>query len=99
MDPCATSWHPWSTGKANNLNNRAENSHQRTRQREYATRRFASPAHASRFCSVHDPVYQHFRPRQHQLDAATHRAILTDRHTAWTQITDDLLTQAHSAAA
>ncbi len=63
------------------LNNRAENSHQRTRQREYAMRRFSSPGHASRFCAVHDPVYQHFRAPHHRLDAATHRAILTDRHT------------------
>ncbi len=61
------------------LNNRAENSHQRTRQREYAMRRFASPEHASRFCAVHDPGYQHFRPPQHQLDAAAHRDTLTDR--------------------
>ncbi len=59
------------------LNNRAENSHQCTRLREYAMRRFASPGHASRFCAVHDPIYQHFRPPQHQLDAAAHRAILT----------------------
>ncbi len=58
------------------LNNRAENSHQRTRLREYAMRRFASPVHASRFCAVHDPIYQHFRAPQHQLDAAAHRAIL-----------------------
>ncbi len=55
------------------LNNRAENSHQRTRQREYAMRRFKSPGHVSRFCAVHDPIYQHFRPPQHQLDAAAHR--------------------------
>ncbi len=82
------------------LNNRAENSHQRTRQREYATRRFAPhQGHASRFCAVHDPVYQHFRPPQHQLDAATHRDTLTDRHDTWNQITGDLLSQPHSAAA
>ncbi len=78
---------------------RAENSHQRTRQREYAMRRFKSPGHASRFCDVHDPIYQHFRPPQHQLDAAAHRAIRHDRHTTWNQITGDLLSQAHSAVA
>ncbi len=59
------------------LNNRAENSRQRTRLREYAMRRFASPGHASRFCAVHDPVYQHFRPPQHQLDATAYRDTLT----------------------
>ncbi len=73
------------------LNNRAENSHQSTRQREYAMRRFASPGHALRFCAVHDPVYQHFRPTQRQLDAASHRDTLTDRHDTWNQITGDLL--------
>lgn len=34
------------------LNNRAENSHQPTRQRERAMRRFTSPAHAQRFLSA-----------------------------------------------
>ncbi len=81
------------------LNNRAENSHQRTRHREYAMRRFALPGHASRLRAVHDPVYQHFRAPQHQMDAATHRAALTDGHTTWNEITADLLTQAGVAAA
>ncbi len=42
--------------KSKYLNNRAENSRQRTRQREYAMRRFASlsPGHASRFCTPQD---------------------------------------------
>ncbi len=57
------------------------------------------PGHASRFCAVHDPFYRHFRAPQHQLDAATHRDALTDRHDMWNQITGDLLGQAHSAAA
>lgn len=65
------------------LNNRAENSHQRTRQREYAMRRFKSAAHAERFYSTHDPIYQHFRPPHHRLDAGTHRTTtLTKRHAA-----------------
>ncbi|QIE26612.1 hypothetical protein SBC1_41120 (plasmid) [Caballeronia sp. SBC1] len=36
------------------LNNRAENSHQPTRVREKAMRRFKSPRHLQRFTSVHD---------------------------------------------
>jgi putative transposase len=32
------------------LNNRAENSHLPTRQRERAMKRFTSPGHAQRFC-------------------------------------------------
>ncbi len=85
--------------QSKDLNNGAENSHQHTRLREYAMRRFASPGHASRFCAVHDPIYQQFRPPQHQLDAAAHRNTLTDRHDTWNQITGDLLSQAHSTAA
>jgi putative transposase len=34
------------------LNNRAENSHQPTRQRERAMKRFTSPGHAQRFLSA-----------------------------------------------
>ncbi len=81
------------------MKNWAEDSLQCTRQGEYAMRRFKSSGHASRFCAVHDPVYQHFRPPQHQMDTAAHLAILTDRHDMWSQITDDLLRQAHSGAA
>ncbi len=77
------------------LNNRAENSHQRTRQHEYAMRRFKFPQG-----TPHGSVPSTTRSisisghSQHQLDAAAHRAILHDRHTTWNQITGDLLTQA-----
>jgi len=80
------------------LNNRAENSHQRTRLRERAMRRFASPGQAGRFCHAHDPIYEHFRPRQHQLTAADHRATLADRHATWNEITTMLLTERTTAA-
>src|SRR5215470_7925613 len=43
------------------LNNRAENSHQPTRQREQRMQRFKSPGHAQRFLSAHGPIVQHFR--------------------------------------
>src|SRR5919199_1441469 len=49
------------------LNNRAENSHQPTRQRERSIRRFKSPAHAQRFLPAYGPIAQHFRPRRHLL--------------------------------
>ena len=81
------------------LNNGAENSHQRTRLRERAMRRFASPGQAGRFCHAHDPIYGHFRPPQHQLTAAAHRAALTDRHRTWNQITAELLATPATAAA
>src|SRR6201994_2319136 len=43
------------------LNNRAENSHQPTWQRERRMKRFKSPKHAQRFLEVHGIVAAHFR--------------------------------------
>ena len=89
--------HRQSTGKAPYLNNRVENSHQRTRLREHAMRRFSSPGQAGRFCSTHDPIYGHFRPPRHRLDADTHRATLSERHDAWNDITAGSLERAAAA--
>jgi len=44
------------------LNNRAENSHQPTRQRERAMKRFKSVRHAQRFLSAFSGISAHFRP-------------------------------------
>ena len=52
------------------LNNRAENSHQPTRQRERAMKRFKSIRHAQRFLSAFSGISPHFRPRRHLLSAA-----------------------------
>ena len=49
------------------LNNRAENSHQPTRQRERAMKRFKSIRHAQRFLSAFSGISPHFRPRRHLL--------------------------------
>ena len=46
-------------------NNRAEVSHQPTRQRERQMRRFKSAAHAQRFLSVHGLVQNLFRVGRH----------------------------------
>jgi len=51
------------------LNNRAENSHQPTRQRERAMKGFTSPGHAQRFLSAFSGISPHFRPRRHRLTA------------------------------
>jgi putative transposase len=48
------------------LNNRAENSHQPTRERERRMRRFKSPGHAQRFLAAYGPIASHFRPRGHR---------------------------------
>ena len=65
------------------LNNRAENSHQPTRQRERAMKRFTSMRHAQRFLSAHGPISGHFRPRRHRLGATEWRTQMTDRFTQW----------------
>ncbi len=54
-------------------NNRAEVSHQHTRQRERQMRRFKSPAQAQRFLSVHSIAGNLFRVGRHLLRAARYR--------------------------
>jgi putative transposase len=43
------------------LNNRADNSHQPTRERERRMRRFTSARHAQRFVEVHGVVASHLQ--------------------------------------
>jgi putative transposase len=69
------------------LNNRAENSHQPTRQRERTMRRFKSPGHAQRFLAAHGPIREHFCPRRHRLPAKRYRAVLQERFAVWNTIT------------
>src|SRR5215510_9048641 len=73
------------------LNNRAENSHQPTRQRERRMQRFKSPGHAQRFLSAYGPIVQHFRPRRHQLPAHEYRDAMTQRFHTWQTITGTAL--------
>ena len=54
-------------------NNRAEVSHQPTRQRERQMRGFTSVAHAQRFLAVHGVVLNLFRVGHHLLRAVHHR--------------------------
>jgi putative transposase len=51
------------------LNNRAENSHQRTRRRERRMQRFKSSNQAQLFLSIFDIIYRYFHPPKHQLIA------------------------------
>ena len=69
------------------LNNRAENSHQPTRQRERAMKRFTSARHAQRFPSAFSGISPHFRPGRHRLTAEDYRREMTDRFTTWNQST------------
>jgi putative transposase len=69
------------------LNNRAENSHQPTRERERRMRRFKSAGHAQRFVEVHGIIASHFRPRRHLLSAADYRTFRTERFQLWNEVT------------
>ena len=55
------------------LNNRAETSHQPTRQRERRMQRFKSAGHAQRFLAAYGPIAEHFRPRRHRFSAPEYR--------------------------
>jgi putative transposase len=69
------------------LNNRAENSHQPTRQRERRLQGFKSPGHAQRFLSAYGPIAQYFRPRRHRFSAPAYRYEMSKRFDTWRDIT------------
>jgi putative transposase len=69
------------------LNNRAEYSHQPTRQRERAMKGFRSVGGAQRFLSAFSGISPHFRPRRHLMPAHDYRAEMTVRFAIWEQIT------------
>ena len=73
------------------LNNRAENSHQPTRQRERRMQGFKSPGHAQRFLAAYGPIAQHFRPRRHRLCAPAYRQEMQQRGQIWGEITGTAL--------
>jgi putative transposase len=69
------------------LNNRAENSHQPTRQRERRMQGFKSPGHAQRFLAAYGLIAQHFRPRRHRLSALEYRQEMARRFQSWHEVT------------
>ncbi len=68
-------------------NNRAEVSHQPTRQRERQMRRFKSAAQAQRFLSVHGVILNLFRVGRHLLRPANHRLLRARSLLAWSEVT------------
>ena len=68
-------------------NNRAEVSHQPTRQRERQMRRFTSAAQLQRFASVHGIVQNLFRVGRHLLRSAHHRLLRTRAFVEWDAVT------------
>jgi putative transposase len=72
--------------KHKRLNNRAEHSHQPTRQRERTMRCFTSPGHAQRFLSTFGPIREHFCPRRHRLRAEDYRRERVLRFQVWNEV-------------
>jgi putative transposase len=68
-------------------NNRAELSHQPTRQRERQMRRLKSAGQMQRFVSVHGLVRNLFRVGRHLLRAAHHRLLRTRAFLTWNDAT------------
>jgi putative transposase len=73
--------------QSRSLNNRCENSHRPTRQRERRMQGCKSPGHAQRFLSAYGPISQHFRPRRHLLSASDYRQEMRQRFESWGEIT------------
>jgi putative transposase len=69
------------------LNNRAELSHQPTRQQERQMRRFKSPRQAQRFLSAHGPINNLLYLRRHQIPAAQYRVARQEAFNTWSQVT------------
>ncbi|MGW9499013.1 IS6 family transposase [Streptomyces prasinus] len=69
------------------LNNRTENSHQPTRQRERVMKGFRSTGGAQRFLTAFSGISPHFRPRRHLMTAPGYRAEMTVRFAIWDQVT------------
>ena len=68
------------------LNNRAENSHQPTRQRERAMRRFKSPEQAQRFLGAFGAMGDHFRTGRYRTPAIARRQLLKERRRTWREV-------------
>ncbi|MGO9768308.1 MAG: IS6 family transposase [Roseiarcus sp.] len=64
-------------------NNRAENSHQPTRQRERKMQRFKSAGSAQKFLSTHAAVYNIFNVQRHLTSARTHRTLRAAAMDTW----------------
>jgi len=64
-------------------NNRAENSHQPVRRREFKMQRFKSQGSAQRFLSVHAAVYNTFSTQRHLTSRTALRVLRGEAIDAW----------------
>ncbi len=67
-------------------NNRAEVSHEPTRQRERAMRGFNSPTQAQRFLTLHGLTQNLFRVGRHLLQAVNYRLLRTQAFQVWQDV-------------
>lgn len=72
-------------------NNRAENSHQPTRRREYKMQGFKGPGSAQRFLSTHAATYNTFNVQRHLISARTHRAFRASAMNIWREVVATVL--------
>jgi len=72
--------------KHKGLNNRTENSHQPTRQRERQMKCFKSAGQAQRFLSAHDGINNLFQLCRHQVPAVQYRAARTQAFQVWAEV-------------
>jgi len=72
---------------ARDANNRAEVSHQPTRQRERQMRGFRSPDHAQRFLHVQGFIQNLFRVGRHHLRSVHHRILRSRSFAVWASVT------------
>jgi putative transposase len=68
-------------------NNRAEVSHQHTREQERQMRRFKTVSQAQRFLNVHGQVQNLFRVGRHHLRVEHHRLLRTRAFVDWREVT------------
>ena len=64
-------------------NNRAENSHQPVRRREWKQQRFKSPGSAQRFLNIQSAAYNSFYIQRHLLSRPTFKRFRTDAFNVW----------------
>jgi len=86
IQPCADILPNTEHTRDKGANNRAENSHQPTRQREHRMKRFKSAAQAQRFLSIFSEVGNMFALARHTLSAANHRVLLNKSLNTWSNL-------------
>jgi putative transposase len=72
--------------RSKSANNRAENSHQSTRERERRRRLFRSAKEAQRFLSTYSTIFNQFRQSRHLVSATTHRELMGRRFAEWRDV-------------